>query len=453
MNLLGTLLNLFLRFGYAAVFLGVMAENVGIPLPGETMLLAAGLFASQGHFRLWMVILFAAVGAILGDNAGYLLGQKVARPFLARRGRFLVLTPARLQAIEGFFHRHGDKTIFFARFISGLRLVAALFAGLSGMPWRTFASYNAAGAVVWATAMGCLGFFFGASWTLLEKWVGRGGLFALGVAALALLLHILLRNAQALRESLAALPKVLRRRQVVLLLANLTALALFSKLIEDVIMGETTSLDRHFLVALHPHSGSVWNALALVGSALGSAPVIILVVTILGWILLQREARREAVALMGAAGIAEAVTLILVYTVRRVHPSLWEVLVSLHRYSFPSGHALVSTAAYGMAAYLMGYLFPPLKRSVQLGAGLVILATGVSRVAIGANWPTDVLGGFAGGLLILWAVIYWYEGDRAAVLKNTSLFSGRGSAQGKLPGVSSQEGAGHDETGRSSQTT
>src|SRR5512135_3349718 len=113
MNLLATLLDLFLRFGYLAVFLGVMAENVGIPLPGETILLAAGLFASQGHFRLWMVILFAAVGAILGDNAGYLLGQKVARPFLARRGRFLVLTPARLQAIDAFFHRHGDKTIFF----------------------------------------------------------------------------------------------------------------------------------------------------------------------------------------------------------------------------------------------------------------------------------------------------------------------------------------------------
>jgi len=453
MNLLGTLLSLFLRFGYAAVFLGVMAENVGIPLPGETMLLAAGLFASQGHFRLWMVILFAAVGAVIGDNVGYLLGWKVARPYLTQRGRFLLLTPARLQAIEAFFQRHGDKTVFFARFVSGLRVVAALFAGLSGMRWRSFAFYNAAGAVVWATSMGCLGFFFGASWTLLEKWVGRGGLFALGVAALAFLLHTLLRNAQALRDSLAVLPRVLRRRQVVLLLANLTALALFSKLIEDVSMGETTTFDRFLLVALHPHGGSVWNGLARVGSALGSAPVVILVVTILGWILLQREARREAVALIGAAGIAEAVTLGLLYTVRRAHPGLWEVLVSLHRYSFPSGHALVSTATYGMAAYLLGHLFPRLKRSVRLGAGLIILTIGVSRVALGANWPTDVLGGFAGGLLILWAVIYWYEGDRAAVLKNTALFSGPGSAPGKLPGVLSREGGGNNETGRSSQTT
>jgi len=96
MNLLGAVLNLFLRYGYVAVFLGVMAENAGIPLPGETILLAAGFFASQGHFSLAAVILLAAVGAMVGDNVGYLLGEKVARPFLIRRGRFLVLTPARL---------------------------------------------------------------------------------------------------------------------------------------------------------------------------------------------------------------------------------------------------------------------------------------------------------------------------------------------------------------------
>jgi len=79
-NLLGTLLHLFLRFGYAAVVFGVMAENAGIPLPGETILLAAGFFASQGHFDIFLVILFA--GAVMGDNVGYFLGRKVARPFV-----------------------------------------------------------------------------------------------------------------------------------------------------------------------------------------------------------------------------------------------------------------------------------------------------------------------------------------------------------------------------------
>lgn len=438
-NLLGTLLHLFIRFGYAVVFLGVMAENVGIPIPGETILLAAGLFASEGHFRLWMVILFAAVGAMAGDNLGYLLGEKVARPFLARRGRFLLLTPARLQAVETFFRRYGDRTILFARFISGIRVVAALFAGLSGMRWRTFVLYNTAGALLWATAMGLLGFFFGASWSLLEKWIGRGGLFALGVVALAVLLLALLRHARALRMSLAALlPKALGRREVVLLFANLTALALFSKLIEDVMNGEATHFDRWLLLALHPHAGSIMNVLYVVGSALGSAPMVLLVAAVLVWTLLRSGARREATALLIAIGIAEVVAFGLLYTVRRAHPALWEVLVHLHRYSFPSAHALVATAAYGMASYLTGRLRPGLKRATHIGAGLLILFIGVSRIGLGANWPTDVLGGFAGGLLILWLTIYWFEGNYSVVLQGLALLSRRGPEEKTAPKAGSQ---------------
>ena len=429
MNLLGTVLDLFLRFGYLAVVLGVMAENAGIPLPGETILLAAGFFASQGHFALWLVILLAAAGAVIGDNLGYLLGERVARPFLTRRGRFLLLTPGRLQAIEAFFARHGDKTILFARFISGLRVVAALFAGLSGMRWRIFASYNAAGALLWATAMSLLGFFFGESWSLLEKWVGLGGLIALGVVAFAFLLLTLLHHARALRSSLTALlPKALGRREGVVLLANLTALALFSKVIEDVVSGEATRFDRVLLATLHKLSGPLLNTLFLAGSALGSAPAIILVVAALAWVWLRQGARREAQALVVVTGIAEAVTLLLLYTVRRAHPNLWEVLVHLHRYSFPSGHALVATATYGMAAYLLGQLRPALRRPVQWGAGLLVAAIGISRVGLGANWPTDVLAGFAGGLLILWATIYWYEGNYAVVLQGFALI-GRATGQ------------------------
>jgi membrane protein DedA with SNARE-associated domain/membrane-associated phospholipid phosphatase len=434
MNLLGKVLGLFLRFGYPVVFLGVMTESAGIPLPGETILLAAGFFASEGHFHLGWVILLAALGAILGDNLGYFLGARLARPFLARRGRFLLLTPPRLEAMEAFFARHGDKTILFARFISGLRVVAAIFAGLSRMRWRVFASYNAAGAFLWASSVGLLGFFFGQSWDLLEKWVGLGGLIALGVVAMALLLVTLLRHARALRTSVAALlPKALGRREGIVLLANLTALALFSKVIEDVVSGEATRFDRVFLAALHRLSGPLLNTLFLGGSALGSAPAIFLVVATLTWVCLRRGARREAQALVAATGMAEAVTLLLLYTVRRAHPNLWEILVHLHRYSFPSGHALVATAAYGMAAYLSGRLWPTFKRPAHVGAGLLILAIGLSRIALGANWPTDVLGGFAGGLLVLWATIYWYEGHHRVMLETFALMARREAGQGPAP--------------------
>lgn len=174
-------------------------------------------------------------------------------------------------------------------------MVAALFAGLSGMRWRTFAVYNAAGALLGATAMGLLGFLFGASWGLLEKWVGLGGLLRLGVVVFAVLLGALLRRARALWTSVTALlPRALGRREGFVLLANLTALALFSKVIEDVVSGEATRFDRVLLGALHPRTGSLLNAFFLGGSALGSAPAIVLVVAALAWALLRRGGRRGA---------------------------------------------------------------------------------------------------------------------------------------------------------------
>ena len=94
-----------------------------------------------------------------------------------------------------------------------------------------------------------------------------------------------------------------------------------------------------------------------------------------------------------------------------------------------------------MAAYLLGQRWPALKRPVQLWAGLLIVAIGLSRVALGANWPTNVLGGFAGGLLILWATIYWYEGNYAVILEAFALIAGRGAGQGEEPGEGSQKGA------------
>ena len=186
--MLDTLFNYFARYGYFVVFFGVMLENAGVPVPGETILLAAGFFAAQGHFHLWMVIAIAAFGAMLGDNAGYAVGHRVGRATLERYGRYILLTRRRLRKLDKFFARHGDKTILFARFVSGLRVFAALFAGAARMPWRKFVAYNMAGAILWAVAITLLGFFFGQSWELLHQWLGRAGL----VTGLAVLVVVLL---------------------------------------------------------------------------------------------------------------------------------------------------------------------------------------------------------------------------------------------------------------------
>src|SRR5205814_4547298 len=164
-----------LAYGYWAVFFGVMLENAGLPVPGETILLVAGYFASTGVFRVPLVMLVAAMGAVVGDNIGFAIGHHYGRGFLLRVGRFFFLTPKRIEHLENYFANHGNKTILVARFITGLRVFAALLAGASKMPWRVFFVYNVAGAVLWSVVITTLGYLFGSSLPLLIKWAGRSG--------------------------------------------------------------------------------------------------------------------------------------------------------------------------------------------------------------------------------------------------------------------------------------
>ncbi len=171
-----------LAYGYWAVFFGVMLENAGLPIPGETILLVAGYFTSTGQFNIGLVMLIAALGAVIGDNIGFAIGHHYGRGFLLRVGRFFFLTPKRLEHMESFFHHHGNKTILVARFITGLRVFAALLAGASNMKWRVFLAYNVTGAVLWSVVITSLGHLFGDSLPLLLKWVGRSGTILLIVA-------------------------------------------------------------------------------------------------------------------------------------------------------------------------------------------------------------------------------------------------------------------------------
>lgn len=174
-----------LIYGYWAVFFGVMLENAGLPIPGETILLVAGYFCSQGEFELPLVMLIAASGAVVGDNIGFAVGHHFGRGILLRFGKFVFLKPKRIEQMENYFESHGNKTILVARFITGLRVFAALLAGASKMRWRIFFIYNVAGAVLWSVVITTLGYLFGQSLPLLVKWVGRSGTILLIAAIVA----------------------------------------------------------------------------------------------------------------------------------------------------------------------------------------------------------------------------------------------------------------------------
>ena len=168
-----------------------MLENAGLPVPGETAVLVAGFLcsdagkefvgshASPHQLHLPAVIVLTIMAAILGDNLGYWIGRRFARPRLQLRERFLFLTPQLLENFEVYFHRFGTWTIFFARFIAVLRVVGAMAAGTAGMPWRRFLMANAAGACVWAVVVSLVGFFSGEYLPTVAKWLGRSGMIAL----------------------------------------------------------------------------------------------------------------------------------------------------------------------------------------------------------------------------------------------------------------------------------
>lgn len=176
--------------GYPLLFLVVMSESSGLPVPGETGLITAGVLASQGKLQIELVIGIAAAAAIVGDNIGYTIGRKGGRWLLERPGVFHRQRQEVLRVGEPFFKVHGPKAVFFGRFLLGLRVWASWLAGATRMHWRSFVLWNALGGVTWATAIGLIAYFLGHSAGNAVQTFGLYGLVAVLLAIVSgLVLH------------------------------------------------------------------------------------------------------------------------------------------------------------------------------------------------------------------------------------------------------------------------
>ena len=178
------LIDLFARYGYAVVFVGVLLESAGVPVPGETALLGGAAMAQFGRLSLVGVVVTAIAAAIIGDNTGFFVGRRGGRALVVRHGSKIGITAQRLRQFDGFYERYGPQTVFIARFVTGLRVVGAVLAGGSGLRWRTFIFFEALSAVVWSTVVAAAGYSLAYSWDTLERWIGRGGVIALVIVAL-----------------------------------------------------------------------------------------------------------------------------------------------------------------------------------------------------------------------------------------------------------------------------
>jgi membrane protein DedA with SNARE-associated domain len=178
---------------YAGLAALVGAESAGLPVPGETSLLASAILASQGHLVLPVVITVAAGAAIAGDNAGYLIGRRGGRWLLARPGRWQRARRRLLARGDAFFERHGGNAVFLARWVPGLRVSAAWLAGAGRMRWPRFLLWNALGGATWATTIALAGYFLGRAATAI---VGAAGLALLALVAVLAAGAVLVRRSR-----------------------------------------------------------------------------------------------------------------------------------------------------------------------------------------------------------------------------------------------------------------
>ncbi|WP_030340610.1 DedA family protein [Streptomyces sp. NRRL S-1022] len=173
------------HYGYWAVGAVIFVEDFGVPAPGETILLAAGVYAGAGRLNIVAVACIAFLAAVAGDNVGYLIGRAGGRAFVHRWGRYVFLTPKRFEAAEQFFARHGGKIVTVARFVEGLRQANGIIAGTTGMRWRRFLAFNALGAALWVGLWTTLAYLAGSHITAVYDEIRRYQPYVLPAVGLA----------------------------------------------------------------------------------------------------------------------------------------------------------------------------------------------------------------------------------------------------------------------------
>ena len=173
-GLIDTIRQFLLDWGYWAVALGLLLENAGVPVPGETILIIASVMSFNRHeLHLPWIIIIATLAATTGDNIGYWIGRRGGRPLLERWKHFFRIRQSHIEHAEQLIHRHGSVAIFFARFIAGARIIAGPLAGVLCMKWPRFALFNFLGAVVWVSVISGIAYAFGSQLDRLLQWMSN----------------------------------------------------------------------------------------------------------------------------------------------------------------------------------------------------------------------------------------------------------------------------------------
>lgn len=177
------------RWGYLAIAVILGVESFGVPAPGQTIMVAASIYAGAGQMNIFAVAAVSFAAAVLGDNIGYWIGLRGGRKIVHRWGKYIFVTPERLEKAEKFFARRGNRIIVVARFIDGLRQLNGVIAGITKMPWKTFLLYNAIGALLWVGWWCTVAYLFGAHLVVIMGHAHKYTWIAVGVVAVAVAIY------------------------------------------------------------------------------------------------------------------------------------------------------------------------------------------------------------------------------------------------------------------------
>jgi membrane protein DedA with SNARE-associated domain/membrane-associated phospholipid phosphatase len=422
------------HWGYLLVFIPVFLESSGFLIPGETMALLAGFLSSQGFLEIGDCLWVIALGAILGDSLGYYLGKLLGRGYFEKHHRLLFLKEKHIRTTEEYFHRHGGKTIFFGRFIGLLRVMAPFVAGMARMRYREFVVYNVTGGILWAVTFTLLGYFFGQSWQLIEKWSGRAGLFAFFMLLVIVFFGYLYRTLARrqveiygwfreksrgfisnrhvtgfierhpgiiafLRERLSPASYLGLHLTVGLAISTIFAW-IFGGITEDILTGDPFVLVDQWVLqhALYLRTPLVTHFM-LIFTQLGGWVVITVGSLVVAMYLLFKRRMDYLMTYIVAILGGNLLFLVLKMAIHRSRPSSETALIKAWGWSFPSGHAVMSVIFYGIITYFIVRSIRSwnLRVFMVMAAAFIVFLIGFSRIYLQVHYLSDVLAGYANG--------------------------------------------------------
>jgi membrane protein DedA with SNARE-associated domain/membrane-associated phospholipid phosphatase len=429
------------QWGYLLIFIAAFLESsafMGLVIPGESIVVLAGFLSSRGILDIGDCLWVIALGAVLGDSVGYTLGKVFGRRYFEKHDRLLLLKKEHIRKTEGYFHKHGGKTIFFGRFIGLLRAMAPFVAGMAKMRYREFLVYNAAGGILWAVTFTLLGYFFGQSWQWVEKWSGKAGVFALFILLVIVFFAYLYRTLSRRQAEIYAWfwdkcrgfasnrhvkgfienhPRVIAfvrerlspRSYLGLHLTVGLAISaifawIFAGITEDVLSGDPFVLVDQWVLShvLYFRTPVVTRIMIMVTQLGGWVAISIGSLLLIGYLFVKRRIDYIVTYVAAILG-GNVLFLVLKAVIRRPRPISETTLIKVGGWSFPSGHAVMSVIFYGIITYFAFRCIKSwnLRVLVVVAAGFVIFLIGFSRIYLQVHYLSDVLAGYASGLFWL----------------------------------------------------